>query len=220
MAAGEGVAASLLPPPHPLHRPPPGAAGAQTLPEGLCWQRCGPAGRGRGLLPGSEATQMSGWGRRCHRETGGDRHTDGDAAAPHLPAGWAALAPNPPPPPLPPIPEGHGDALCTLGVTSAPRTTCWGLCTHTDVGLWGCAPHCTHRLLHTHPAQPWALPLPCTHTQRGLPPLHTHHRGAHPLLPSPLLPPSLARSHTRAALSHTPSPPPPYKSPPSPSCSC
>lgn len=46
--------------------------------DGLAWHRRGgslqcrdsPARHGRGLVPGSEATQTSGWSRRCHRETG------------------------------------------------------------------------------------------------------------------------------------------------------
>lgn len=219
MAAGEGVAASLLSPPHPLHRPPPGAAGAQTLPEGLCWQRCGPAGRGRGLLPGSEATQMSGWGRRCHRETGGDRHTDGDAAAPHLPAGWAVLAPNPPPSP-PPSQRDTGTRFARWG-SRLPHARRAGGFAHTQTWGSGDVPPIALTDSCTHTLHSPGLCLSLAHTHRGGSPPCTHTIGA-PILcpPSPLLPPSLARSHTRTALSHTPSPPPPYKSPPSPSCSC
>lgn len=58
------------------------------------WRQLAAEGRprrthGRGLVPGSEATQTSGWGRRCHRETGRrrgpSRHTDGDMLAPPPP---------------------------------------------------------------------------------------------------------------------------------------
>lgn len=195
-----------LPAPRPSQKGSVGSAAApQDADVGCCPAlrppRCrGGAGDATGRREGT-ATQMG--TRRPHiSQQGGQR--------------WPQIHPPPPP-----SQRDTGTRFARWG-SRLPHARRAGGFAHTQTWGSGDVPPIalTDSCTHTLHSPGLCLSLAHTHTQRGLPPLHTHHRGAHPLLPSPLLPPSLARSHTRTALSHTPSPPPPYKSPPSPSCSC
>ena len=239
-----GGAASLpppLPPPRPIPTtttaprrglPAPGpsqkgsvgsAAAPQDADVGCCPAlrppRCrGGAGDATGRREGT-ATQMG--TRRPHIP--GGVGCAGPKSTPSPPRGTRAVCAGGHGCPTPDVMGAlHAHPRGALGMSCRPPPTL-----HSQTR--GCTAHhsCTHTHTHTHTLHsPGALPLSCTHThthtQRGLSPLADAPWG-YPSYVSPVLPPSLTRSHTCTVLSHAPGPPPsprPCKSPPSPCCSC